>query len=85
MASSDKSSSVFTGNPMGDGPSAGIKKQKIGSGQTIMSAFPMDNVHGYNTPNSAGDTMGGGDSYLGHSLKGASAVIEPNKGNRSGI
>jgi hypothetical protein len=85
MASGTKSGGVFTGNPMGDSPSAGIKTSKVGHGQAIKSAYPQDNVHGYDMPNTTGGKMGGGDTYLGHSLKGAAAVQEPNVGNRDGV
>jgi hypothetical protein len=85
MASGTKSGGVFTGNPMGDSPSAGIKMSKVMSGQSIKSAYPQDNVHGMSLPDTMGGKMGGGDAYLGHSLKGASAVQEPNKGNRDGV
>jgi hypothetical protein len=85
MASGTKTSSVFTGNSLGDSPSAGIKTAKVGHGQTIKSAYPQDNVHGYDLPNTTGGKLGGGDAYLGHSLKGVSAVQDPHKGNRGGM
>lgn len=75
MASGTKSGGVFTGNPMGSGKSAGIKTKSIGhGGQKIMSAYPQDNVHGVDLPNTTGDTMRGGPDNLKHSLKGTSAV-----------
>jgi hypothetical protein len=73
MASGSKESSIFTGNPTGDGPSKGIKKSSMPGG-TIMSAYPQDNVHGYDCPSDTGGSMGGGVTNLGHSLSGASAV-----------
>lgn len=83
---SDKSSAgVFGGNSTSESPSAGISTVKVGAGQKIKSAYPQDNQSGYPLPNTKGGAMGGGDTYLGHSLKGSSAVQEPNKGNRSGI
>jgi hypothetical protein len=73
MSSGSKSNSIFTGNPTGDGPSAGIKKQSVPGG-TLMSAYPQDNVHGVSLPDTTGCAMGGSDTNLSHSLKGASAV-----------
>lgn len=73
MSSDPKSSSVFTKNPMGDGPSAGVKKESMPGG-TMMIATGQDNVHGVNLPNTLGGKMGGSTSNLAHSLTGASAV-----------
>lgn len=74
MASGSKTNSVFTEQNMGDGPSTGIKKEKIANGQTIMSAYPQDNVHGVELMDTMGCKMRGGPNNLEHSLKGASAV-----------
>lgn len=75
MASGSKESSVFTGNSTGKGASTGIKTKGIGfGGQKIMSAYPQDNIHGYDVENPTGDTLRGGPDNLKHSLTGASAV-----------
>lgn len=79
MASGSKSNSVFTTNDMGGKPgdSSMQKKTKgseVGGGGSILSAYPQDNVHGVDLPNCMGDSMGGSDTNLGHSLTGASAV-----------
>jgi hypothetical protein len=81
MASGEKTNDVFTRTGMGDGKSEGIKYERIGSGQTLKSAYPQDNVHGYDTPGDEKgvNAFGGGDKYLGHSLTGASAVMDPNR------
>lgn len=85
MASGEKTNDVFTRTGMGEGKSEGIVDSKIGSGQVLKSAYPMDNVHGYSTPGDKGGSVGGGETYLGHSLKGASAVMDPNRtGKREG-
>lgn len=83
MASGSKSDSVFTGNPMGGTPgeSAGQKSMKVPGG-TIKSAYPQDNVHGVDLPNTTGDTTGGSCTNLKHSLTGASAVQD--KASRGG-
>lgn len=73
MASGSKESSVFTGNPMGDGKSSGVKDSSMPGG-TIKSSFPQDNVHGVKLPDTTGCKMGGSATNLGHSLSGASAV-----------
>lgn len=73
MASSEKTSSVFTKSGMGDGPSAGIKKESMPGG-TLMTATGQNNVHGVDLPNTMGGKMGGGITNLAHSLNGASAV-----------
>lgn len=74
MASGSKENSIFTGNPTGDGKSKGIKDTKVPEG-TIKSAFPQDNVHGYDCPNDMeGGPFGGSPTNLKHSLTGASAV-----------
>lgn len=74
MASGSKTDSVFTKNGMGSGPSVGLKRSKLANGDTDLAAFPMDNVHGVDLPNTMGGKMGGGVDNLSHSLNGASAV-----------
>ena len=74
MASGTKTNSVFTENGMGSGPSTGIKNEKTVFGQSIKSAFPQDNVHGVDLPDTMGGKTRGGTDNLDHSLKGASAV-----------
>lgn len=85
MASYKGESSVFTGNPMGGSPgeSGGLKRTKYPSG-THLSAYPQDNVHGVNLPDTRGGSFGGGVTNLGHSLDGASAVEHEKKAPRSG-
>lgn len=61
--------SEFTKQNTGDGKSQGIKRDG-----KIMSAYPQDNVHGVDLPNTTGGKMGGSPTNLSHSLKGASAV-----------
>lgn len=64
----------------GNGPSEGIKKESIGKGQTIMSAYPMDNVGdlaGPHLEDTMGGKMGGGVKDLSHSLTGASRASAP--------
>ena len=75
MASGSKSDSVFSGNPMGGSPgeSAGLKRTKTPDG-TDLAAYPQDNVHGVNLPDTKGGSMGGSVTNLSHSLTGASAV-----------
>lgn len=73
MASGTKSGGVFTGNPMGDGKSAGVTSQKVPGG-TIRCDYAQDNIHGLDLPNTRGKELAGGPSNLSHSLKGASAV-----------
>lgn len=74
MASGSKSDSIFTGNPTGDGKSNGLVRSKMPDG-TMLSAFPQDNVHGYDCPrDKEGGPFGGSDTNLKHSLTGASAV-----------
>lgn len=77
MASGSASKSVFTGNSLADSKSAGIKVTGIGhGGQKINSAYPQDNVHGLDLPDTMGGKMGGSATNLRHSLKGTSAVQE---------
>lgn len=73
MASSEKTSSVFTRSGMGDGPSTGIKKEPVPGG-TMMTATGQNNVHGVSLPNTLGGKMGGGTTNLSHSLVGTGAV-----------
>lgn len=74
MASGSKSDSVFTKNPMGDGKSEGMVRKDIGSGQSILSAYPQDNVHGMSLDDERGGKFRGSPTNLSHSLTGASAV-----------
>ncbi len=75
MASGSKTNSVFTGNSVGDGKPSGIKDKGIGfGGQSIKSAYPMDNIHGLDLPDTMGGSLRGGPDNLKHSLTGASAV-----------
>lgn len=91
MASGEKSSGVFTGNPMGGTPgkNAGMVTKSIGGGgQKILSAYPQDNVHGVDLPDTKGGSFAGSPTNLKHSLTGASAVQEGSgaasaKGRRS--
>lgn len=76
MASGSKSDSVFTKNPMGDGKSEGMVRKEIGDGQSILSAYPQDNVHGMSLDNERGGKMAGSPTNLKHSLTGVSAVQE---------
>jgi hypothetical protein len=90
MASGTKSSSVFTGNPMGGsaGDSDMIDTKSggnIGGGGKIKSAYPQDNVHGLDLPNTKGGKMGGSPTNLAHSLSGASAVQRQSGKVKSGI
>lgn len=73
MASSEKTSSVFTRSGMGDGPSSGIHNESMPGG-TMKIATGQDNVHGVSLPDKLGGKMGGSTSNLSHSLTGASAV-----------
>lgn len=75
MASGSKSDSVFTGNPMGGSiGQTPMQKKAKGGGGTIVSPYPMDNVHGVDLPDTMGGPIGGSVTNLAHSLKGASAV-----------
>ena len=61
----------------GGGPSEMIDKKAIGRGQTINTAFPMDNVELAMPIESwvrASDGIGGSVTNLAHSLTGSSAV-----------
>lgn len=80
MASGSKTNSVFTETNMGTGKSAGIRDSKAGGGgaagpnQTIKCAYPQDNVHGLDLPNTTGGPMRGSPNNISHSLKGATVV-----------
>lgn len=74
MASGSKTNDVFTETRMGQGKSSGIVDHKGNYGQTIKMAYPQDNVHGHELPDTMGGMMAGGVTNLDHSLKGASAV-----------
>jgi hypothetical protein len=83
MASGTKSGGVFTGNSTADGKSAGMVTTRVGgagakggAGQKILSAYPQDNVHGVDLPDTRGGSFRGGPTNLAHSLKGSSAVQE---------
>lgn len=69
MASGSKTRNEFTKDNTGDGKSNGI----VRSGK-IMSAYPQDNVHGVDLPDTRGGSFGGSPTNLKHSLTGASAV-----------
>ena len=88
MASSTKSPSVFTTNPLGGTPgkSSGEIRKSVPGG-TLLSAYPQDNVHGVDLPDCTGDQEGFGGSVtnLKHSLTGASAVQDHGgRGGKSG-
>lgn len=74
MASGSKTNDVFTETRLGEGKSAGIYDEKGKFGQTIKCAYPMDNVHGVDLPDTKGGTVRGSTTNLSHSLQGASAV-----------
>jgi hypothetical protein len=74
MASGSKSDSIFTKNPTGEGKSEGMVRKDIGDGQSILSAYPQDNVHGMSLDNERGGKFRGSPTNLEHSLKGTSAV-----------
>lgn len=74
MASGSKTDSVFTKNSIGEGKSEGMARKEIGDGQSILSAYPQDNVHGMSLDNERGGKFRGGPTNLEHSLKGTSAV-----------
>jgi hypothetical protein len=79
MTSSSKSDSVFATNKMGGTPgkSPGMVRKSIPGG-TLLSAYPQDNIHGVDLPGTmaGANKFAGGDSFLGHSLSGASAVVD---------
>lgn len=74
-----RSSEGYIGEALrdGSGPSEGIHTKSIGRGQTINTAFPMDNVElAMDIETSLTDEggFGGGINNLSHSLTGTSAV-----------
>jgi hypothetical protein len=78
VTSYKKEDNVFTRNPLGGKPgeSDGMIRKKIPGG-TLLSAYPQDNVHGVDLPNCYdGEMPKGSVSDLGHSLKGASMVVD---------
>jgi len=85
MASGQKSGGVFTGNSTGGTPgkSDGQVDRKVPGG-TLRSAYPQDNVHGVDLPNTMGDSFGGGCYDLSHSLKGTGAVQDQKGASRDG-
>lgn len=65
----------------GSGPSSGIVNKGIGRGQTLKSAYPLDNVGeiaGPHLKDTRGGSCGGSKTNLGHSLHGASTVSPDN-------
>jgi hypothetical protein len=74
MASGSKDRSVYTEDRNGKGPSQGMSRSSMGRGTTDLAAYPMDNVHGLDLPDTRGCKMGGSVTNLSHSLEGASAV-----------
>ncbi len=91
MASYKKEDNVFTRNPLGGRPGETecLEREKganVGGGGTILSAFPQDNVHGVELPNTMGKELKGSETNLSHSLSGASAVQrQTGKRENSGI
>jgi len=91
MASYPKEDNVFTRNPLGGKPGktdceVSTKGANVGGGGSILAAFPQDNVHGVDLPNTMGKALKGSDSNLSHSLTGASAVQrQTGKVENSGI
>ena len=63
MASGSKSDSIFTKNPTGEGKSTGMVRKEIGDGQSILSAYPQDNVHGMSLEDERGGKFRG--SFFG--------------------
>ena len=82
MTSYVKEDNVFTRSGLGKGPSEGIVDKKIGRGQTLKSAYPMNNVS-YEMSDERGGSFGGGPTSLHASLKGASAVQDQVGGHKS--
>lgn len=91
MTSYPKENNVFSTNILGGKPgeSNGLARAKgvnVGGGGTMLSAFPQDNVHGVDLPDTRGDDMKGSATNLAHSLSGASAVQrQTGKVEKSGI
>lgn len=86
MGSYKGESSVFTGNSTGGSPGeSNFQKSSKMPGGTMLSPYPQDNIHGVNLKNTMGGKMGGSDTNLSHSLKGASAVQDcADPGGKSG-
>lgn len=80
MASGSKSDSIFTKNPTGEGKSEGMVRKEIGDGQSILSAYPQDNVHGMSLDDERGGKFRGGPTNLGHSLKGGVSAVQDGPG-----
>lgn len=68
---SDKS---FTRSGMGTGRNSDVTSEKLPNGDTLKSAFGLDNTHGLTLPDTKGDKFGGSTTNLSHSLTGSSAV-----------
>lgn len=77
MASGSKDRNIFTEDRLGKGPSEGLKRSSAGpraDNGTDLAAYPMDNVHGVELPDTRGGKFGGSCTNISHSLEGASAV-----------
>lgn len=74
MASGSKERTVFTENSLSERKSTGMKSESIGHRQSILSAYPQDNVHGCDLPDTMGGKLAGSPTNLRHSLTGAGAV-----------
>lgn len=85
MASGSKTDSVFTKSNMGDGSSEGMVRKDIGDGQSILSAYPQDNVHGVDLPNTMGGKLYGGPTNLEHSLKGGVSAVQDGPGAKGPV
>jgi hypothetical protein len=84
MASYKEDRNSFTRSGLGKGPSEGLKREKIGRGQTLLSAYPQDNVT-YDLPDEHGGKVGGSPTNLRDQLSGASAVQDTVGGHKSRI
>ena len=51
----------------------------------IKSAYPQDNVHGLDLPDTMGGSFGGSATNIAHSLSGASAVQRQSGKTKGGI
>jgi hypothetical protein len=58
--------------------SKGIVDKKVDGGK-IRTSYPRDNASSHKLPNTRGKSMGGSTTNLGHSLTGASAVMDSSK------
>lgn len=91
MTSYKKEDNEFTRSGLGGRPgdSNGIEREKganVGGGGTVLCAYPQDNVHGVDLPNTMGEKMAGSVTNLSHSLSGAGAVQrQKGKVEHSGI